>query len=179
METLLNSLRNETRKLEEAMVVIYEAEADRNEFTRFMRGEFNSEFEERLDQLLSKTAYASNPEERVKKILSETLEVFEQAVAEQVDLCQASLNNMVLLRKHIGIDLSTRKYFGKADMMGSICYGSGRIANKPKTTEFIALAGNGRMALCNGQTGMVIKQMEVQVNGKPYCNSSVEFSPTG
>jgi hypothetical protein len=144
METLLNSLRNETRKLEEAMVVIYEAEADRNEFTRFMRGEFNSEFEERLDQLLSKTAYASNPEERVKKILSETLEVFEQAVAEQVDLCQASLNNMVLLRKHIGIDLSTRKYFGKADMMGSICYGSGGIANKPKkrsSLRWLAMGG--------------------------------------
>lgn len=61
----------------------------------------------------------------------------------------------------------------------SICYGIGGLAKKPGSTEFMALTNHGRLALCNGETGNIIKHLDLEINGAKYCNSSVDFSKDG
>jgi hypothetical protein len=159
--------------------VIELAEKETRELNKMAKGEVKCDVGEKLDEFLSKLASEGGTERKVQKIVFDAIDVFENELKNHIHVFRDTMSKLRLLTADKWIDISSKKQFNQASMKESVCYGTGGMAKKPGTTDFLAMSSHGKLTMVDGITREVTKTLDIGIKGTPYCNSCVEFSPDG
>ena len=154
-------------------------------FTSFLEKRDEAGFEERLDQLVAGEVAGLGHDWRagIKTQMMGALDTLENQLAYKIGECRRRVTTLLQEmggeEKSYQLDVGSIKELPEAKRSDDICFGVGGVARRPMTQEFCALGADGSLVHFNGETGQKIREKKVEVRGKKWNNSCVEFNPSG
>jgi WD40 repeat protein len=183
-------LTESTRKMKEISSNAMGEQISRS-FVNFLGRIDEARFEERLDQLLAEEAARNSRgwESELRKKLLGALDNLEKEFSETLQVCKATISSLLEddpsmpvapnPKEVNGFAKESIKELGNAKRDSWICCGQGGIAKRPGSMDFLAMSWEGSLALCNGVSGQLIKELNMFVANGEKRLSCVEFSPSG
>lgn len=160
-------------------------------FSRFLQSVNDSEFEERLDRLLSEEALESDQiwKSELSDELMKLLNNVERDILAHIQNCRDKI--YLVFGEAFRRD-KNKKYrevssflkgkcweFEQAKRRDEICFKTGGITKRPDSNEFGVLSAGGSFGIFEAINGQLLKEMTMDFQGWKHLSSSVEFSPTG
>jgi hypothetical protein len=186
IDQVVKKIKKSARKIKKNVISAI-GEQISTDFANFLGRVDEARFEERLDQLLVRELAGNKlkwKSDMKKKVLS-ALENLEQEFLETLQVCRTTISRLleddppISTPEFNGFAKKSLQEIQSAKRNDWVCFGQGGISKRPGTMDFMVLSRDGSLALCNGVSSQLIKELQIKVNGNKYTNSCVEFSPSG